>query len=147
VLRRNLKSAPSAGTGRMFAARWLGWSAAGGCALAGLVFAFLAGYGSAGANAPVQVAMRPDAGRAIAAGALAADDQTDSATGTYKGVVLFEGAPPKREIILKKGDKSVEKEEDRAVCAAEELPSDKLIIKSAGGENAVANVVVYLRKA
>src|SRR5205823_12793506 len=63
------------------------------------------------------LAIRPDAMSAISAAAVGADPQT----GTLKGVVTFKGKPPVLKPLVKKGDPAL-KEEDRAICAAEDLP-------------------------
>jgi hypothetical protein len=60
-------------------------------------------------------------------------------------VVTFKGTPPARKVILSKGDPSVEKPDDREVCAASELLSDEFLVNEKAG-NGVANVVIYLKK-
>ena len=100
---------------------------------------------TAGAREPVEVALLPDATAPIIAAALAADEKPEPGTGTFKGVVTFKGTPPKPKVVVTKGDAKV-KPEDRAVCAADELLGDELLVNEKA-DNAVANVVVYLRKA
>lgn len=127
---------------------------AGACGLAVIAFGAVGavllfthfGNGMAGAEEPVEVTLRADATAALAAAALAADDsKPEPGTGTFKGVVTFKGTPPKPKVIVTKGDPKV-KVEDRAVCAADELLSDELLVNEKA-DNGVENVVVYLRKA
>jgi hypothetical protein len=73
-----------------------------------------------------------------------ADKKGAKGTGTLKGVVTYEGAVPKRPVLVKKGDPTV-KAEDRAVCASEEHLSEALIVDSE--TKGIANVFVYLAKA
>lgn len=61
--------------------------------------------------------------------------------GTVSGQILFQGEPPARTVINKKGDPNVK---DSAVCAAEELLAEDLVVDPA--TKGVANVFVYLRK-
>jgi hypothetical protein len=75
---------------------------------------------------------------------LAADDEPAVVTGTFKGVVTFKGQPPERKLVVKKDDPKV-REEDRAICAAEDYFSEDLIVNEKAG-NGVANVVVYLKE-
>jgi hypothetical protein len=109
---------------------------------AGVAAAIFAAYGPASARAkePVQVAVRPDTTATLAAATVGADSK---GTGTFKGVVAFKGTPPARKVIVAKGDANAK---DAAVCAAEEILSDQLIVNQ-DAENGVANVFVYLRKA
>lgn len=114
--------------------------------IAGLsLFAFI-GRGAAGAKEPVQVALRPDLSAAVAAAALGADDKPEKGTGTFKGVVTFKGKPPKRELEFSKGDSTKVKDVDRAICATEDYYKDDILINEKA-DNAVANVVIYLREA
>jgi hypothetical protein len=125
-------------------ARFFRWTLAATGAAAAMLLVALIG-GNAGAKDPVQVTIRPDATAAIAAAAVGADDKPEAGTGTFKGVVTFKGTPPKPKVDVVKGDPKV-KPEDRAICAASDLPSDELLVNEKK-ENGVANVFVYLRKA
>lgn len=62
--------------------------------------------------------------------------------GDVKGRVLLDGEPPAIRLLVKKGDPSVK---DAAVCAANDIPDEEVVVdpKTKG----VANVAVYLRKA
>ncbi|MSR57428.1 MAG: hypothetical protein EXS05_07130 [Planctomycetaceae bacterium] len=74
---------------------------------------------------------------AAAALGLAADG-----TGTFSGVVLFDGNPPTAELVVKKGDAT---KKDAAVCAAQDVPSEELVINK--DNKGIANVFIYLDKA
>jgi hypothetical protein len=118
-----------------------------GFALAAVAAIFLIGLsnrGDARGKEGVEVAIRPDLPATAAAIALADDDKPEPGTGTLRGVVTFKGAAPKRRVIVAKGDPKIEKEEDRKVCAAEDLLSDELIVNESA-DNGVANVCIYLR--
>jgi hypothetical protein len=64
-----------------------------------------------------------------------------SGFGSFKGRVVFQGNAPSLPLILKAGDQSAR---DAAVCAAVDLPNERLVL---GSGNGVANVFVYLAKA
>jgi hypothetical protein len=125
-------------------ARFFRWSLVAAGAAAALLIGALIG-GNAGAKDPVQVAIRPDATAVIAAAAVGADEKPAAGTGTFKGVVTFKGKPPKRELEFSKGDTVKVKDDDRAICAAEDFFKDDLLVNEKDG--GVANVVIYLRKA
>jgi hypothetical protein len=119
--------------------------------LLGLMFAVVTASGavalfafsdsaSARAKEPVQVAVRPDTTATLSAAAVGADAK---GTGTFKGVVTFKGTPPARKVLVAKGDPNAK---DAAICAADDIPSDQLVINK-DADNAVANVFIYLRKA
>jgi len=126
-------------------ARFFRWMLAGtGASAALLVGAFIGG--NAGAKDPVQVAIRPDTAAVIATAAVGADEKPAAGTGNFKGVVTFKGKPPKRELEFSKGDTVKVKDDDRAVCAADDFFKDDLLVNEKAG-NGVANVVIYMRKA
>lgn len=62
--------------------------------------------------------------------------------GTIEGQILFDGDAPSLTPRVKKGDAAAK---DSAVCAAEEVPDETVVINPES--KGVANVVVYLRKA
>lgn len=62
--------------------------------------------------------------------------------GTVSGVVTFDGNPPTAELLVKKGDAS---KKDAAVCAAQDVPSEELVINK--DNKGIANVFIYLDKA
>ncbi len=62
--------------------------------------------------------------------------------GDIKGKVLLDGAAPEVKLLAKKGDAAVK---DAAVCAAENIPSEEVVVDAAS--KGIANVAVYLRKA
>lgn len=64
-----------------------------------------------------------------------------AATGTLTGVVQFDGAPPSIAPIVKKGDATVK---DAAVCAAEDVPNEELVVNP--DNKGIANVFIYLQK-
>jgi hypothetical protein len=63
-------------------------------------------------------------------------------TGTLSGVIQFDGNPPTFDPLVKKGDSSVK---DAAVCSAQEVPNEELVINK--DNKGIANVFVYLQKA
>lgn len=75
-----------------------------------------------------------------------ADDKAEKpllpGTGALKGTILFNGEVPTLKLKVMKGDGSVK---DPAVCAAQDIPDDTLVIdpKTKG----IANIFVYLDKA
>lgn len=116
------------------------------CALGtvGAILLFGLSSGGEARSNEVQVAIRPHV--AVAAAALAfADDKPEPGTGTLRGVITFKGTPPKPKVIVPKGDPKIQKEEDRKVCAADDLLSEELLVNEK--DNGVANVFVYLQKA
>jgi hypothetical protein len=62
--------------------------------------------------------------------------------GTFKGTIKYDGAIPKRDPVVAKGDPAAR---DAAVCAAADVPDESLVVdpKSKG----IQNVFVYLKKA
>jgi hypothetical protein len=117
---------------------------AGTLALGAIALVVSIGHGKAGAKEPVEVSVRPDARTPLSAAAFGAVSKSDSGTGTLKGVVTFKGKPPVLKPLVKKGDPAL-KEEDRKICAAEDLPDHSLVVNEKA-DNGVANVVVYLQK-
>ena len=115
-------------------------------AVATIILVGLTSRGDARGKEKVEVAIRPDIPAAAAAIALADDDKPEPGTGTLRGVVTFKGAAPKRRVIVAKGDPKIEKEEDRKICAAEDLLSDELIVNEKA-DNGVANVCIFLKSA
>lgn len=113
-------------------------------AVSAILFAGLGPRGEARGKEPVEVAVLPDLPVAAATLAFADDDKPEPGTGTFRGVVTFKGTAPKRKVIVPKGDPKIEKEDDRKVCAAQDLLSDELIVNEK--DNGVANVFVYLQK-
>lgn len=64
----------------------------------------------------------------------------DQKWGTLKGTMLFDGDPPKLQPVVKKGDRV----KDPAICAAEEISDERLVVDPQSG--GFANVIVYLAK-
>lgn len=62
--------------------------------------------------------------------------------GSFTGRVVLKGDPPKLPLLAKKGDGD-DVVKDSAVCAAEDLPNEKLLVGADGG---VENVFIYLQK-
>lgn len=60
--------------------------------------------------------------------------------GTLRGKVVFQGSAPDLAVLIRAGAKI----KDAEVCAAMDIPNERLIVSPDGG---VANVFVYLRKA
>lgn len=61
--------------------------------------------------------------------------------GTFKGQVVLDGDAPAIKPLVSKGDASAK---DSAVCAAEDVPDEKLVVDSA--TKGIANVAIYLAK-
>jgi hypothetical protein len=123
---------------------WMGVAMIALLGVAGVGILASSGTTRAGTKEPIQVAVRPDTATTLAAAVVGADDK---GTGTFKGVVTFKGTPPKPKLIVGKGDPNqVAKPEDRAICAADDLFSEELIV-NAKADNGVANVFIYLQKA
>src|SRR6516165_546074 len=82
----------------------------------------------------------------VSPAAAAVDDRKpDAKTGTFRGLVIFDGTPPERETLLKKDDPKV-KPDDRATCAADDQLSEDFLVNEEAG-NGVANAVIYLQRA
>src|SRR5258708_4530527 len=61
--------------------------------------------------------------------------------GTLKGQVLLDGEVPKIELLIPKGKADVR---DAAVCAAQDVPDEKLVVDPQS--KGIANVIIYLAK-
>ena len=72
---------------------------------------------------------------------MAFQSEAQAQWGTVKGQIVFDGDLPKLKPLVTKGDSSAK---DSAVCAAEEVPEEKLIVDPES--KGIANVVVYLAK-
>jgi hypothetical protein len=66
----------------------------------------------------------------------------DAKTGTLKGSIVLDGAVPKLDPPVKKGDAAVK---DAAICAVETIPDESLIVDK--DTKGIANVFIYLAKA
>jgi plastocyanin len=65
-----------------------------------------------------------------------------AATGTLKGKVTLDGKAPAPKMVVKKGGPNPDvKPEDKAVCEAEDIPDETLVVGADGG---IANVFIYL---
>ena len=62
--------------------------------------------------------------------------------GTIEGQFVFDGELPAPALLVKKGDAAVK---DAAICSAESVPDESLVVNSQN--KGVANVFVFLRKA
>ena len=116
-----------------------------GCSAVALASIGLICHDRAESSEQVSVAARYSASATatLAAGTWTAADKP---SGTLAGVVTFKGTPPVPKRILKKDDPTIEKPEDRAVCAAADYFSDEFLVNEKAG-NGVANVVIYMEKA
>jgi hypothetical protein len=81
------------------------------------------------------------AGTAIALAGAVYCPTADAQWGTLKGKIILDGDLPKIAPLVVKGD---QKAKDAAVCAAEEVPDEKLVVDPES--KGIANVVVYLQK-
>ena len=126
-----------AGNG-LYSNRWLVGSTS---AVAVVALAILSsGAGKAVSKEPATtVRIQPAVVEAAAAAVIGADE---NGTGTFKGVVTFEGKIPERKLIHKKGDAGVK---DAAVCSVEDMYGEEFIVNEKAG-NAVPNVVIFLKK-
>jgi hypothetical protein len=68
---------------------------------------------------------------------------TSGGVGTLQGQVVFQGSPPQLDLIVKAGSPET-LVKNSAVCAAVDIPNEKLIV---GADRGVQNVFVYLPKA
>lgn len=82
---------------------------------------------------PIQVALADEKPKLAAPAA---------GTGNVVGTITFDGAAPKVDLIVKKGDPTVK---DPAVCAAADIPSEALVVDP--DTKGIANVFIYLAKA
>ena len=114
------------------------------------VLSFLSGCGGGGgAASDVTVTVKSSQGGAenessnseIDAGPT--NGGTSGGVGTLQGRVVFQGSPPQLDLIVKAGSPA-SLVKDAAVCAAVDIPNEKLIV---GPDRGVQNVFVYLPKA
>jgi hypothetical protein len=61
--------------------------------------------------------------------------------GTMKGQIILDGEVPKIQFLVEKGNSSTK---DAAVCAAHDIPNEKLVVDPI--TKGIANVVIYLAK-
>lgn len=73
--------------------------------------------------------------------AAAATSSAEAQWGDIKGRVVLDGAVPAVQLLIKKGDASAK---DAAVCAAEDIPSEEVVVDPTS--KGIANVAVYLRR-
>jgi hypothetical protein len=90
----------------------------------------------AGGSAPADAASSPSQPATATASTPAA--ATASGWGTLKGRVVFSGTVPPPEVLVAKGSNA----KDAAVCATQDVLSEKLIVDPAS--NGVRNVLVYI---
>lgn len=89
----------------------------------------------------VTVTIKSVSGGAASSGEATATTETAAAGfGNVSGAVTFEGSPPSLPLFVKKGDAGAK---DPAVCAAEDIPDEGIVV---GGNKGLANVVIYLDK-
>lgn len=97
------------------------------------------------AQADVQVKLVPGSGAQSAPKARGLDVLPVAAkkagTGSVEGTILFDGPVPVPALLVKKGDGSVK---DAAVCAAEDIPDQSLVVNKES--KGIANVFIYLQK-
>lgn len=65
----------------------------------------------------------------------------DAQWGTLKGRIILDGEMPKQNPLVKKGDPTAK---DAAVCAAQDVPSEKLVVDPS--EHGIANIFIYMQK-
>lgn len=78
----------------------------------------------------------------VATAVMAVGTTAEAQWGDVKGRVILSGPAPEMKLIVKKGDNSVK---DAAVCAAQDIPNEELVVDPE--TKGIANVVVYLPKA
>ena len=110
-------------------------------ALSGLALTAVSGCGNYGGGAGVvpQVSFIAAGGVAEESAGAAADAGAELPTGNLKGKVVLSGAAPSLPLLISKGSAV----KDAEVCAAEDVPDERLVLAADG---AVANVFVYLPK-
>lgn len=74
-------------------------------------------------------------------GSMVSQSEAQAQWGTLSGQIVLDGDVPKLKPVVAKGDASAK---DAAVCAAEDLPDEKLVVDAES--KGIANVVVYLAK-
>ncbi|MFM7056631.1 MAG: hypothetical protein ACKO2P_06875 [Planctomycetota bacterium] len=111
-------------------------------ALSSLALSAVAGCGSYGGGAGVvpQVSFIAAGGAAEESSAATGDTSAELPTGSLKGRVVLSGGSPSLPLLIAKGSAV----KDAEVCAAEDVPDERLVV---GADGAVANVFVYLPKA
>jgi hypothetical protein len=110
-------------------------------ALSGLALTAVSGCGNYGGGAGVvpQVSFIAAGGVEEESAEAAADAGAELPTGNLKGKVVLSGAAPSLPLLISKGSAV----KDAEVCAAEDVPDERLVLAADG---AVANVFVYLPK-
>lgn len=110
--------------------------------LAGCALSVSPGCGSYGGGAGVvpQVSFIASGTAEEEASAEATDASAELPTGNLKGRVVLSGGLPSLPLLIAKGSAV----KDAEVCAAEDVPDERLVLSGDGG---VANVFVYLPKA
>ncbi|HUQ69474.1 MAG TPA: hypothetical protein VM165_08130, partial [Planctomycetaceae bacterium] len=78
----------------------------------------------------------------VAAATLGAVSSAEAQWGSVSGQVVLDGDIPKLKLKVTKGDAMAK---DAAVCAAQDVPNEDLVVDPA--TKGIANVVVYLKKA
>jgi hypothetical protein len=102
----------------------------------------LTGCGQYGGGAGVvpEVSFIAAGGKAESAEASAAEPAAELPTGSLRGKVVLSGGAPALPLLISKGSAV----KDAEVCAAEDVPDERLVL---GANGAVANVFVYLPRA
>jgi hypothetical protein len=106
----------------------------------------LVGCADKGAATKTKVVIKPKNSTESAEKQVATADGTKDAGpaaagfGTFKGRVVMQGTPPQLDLLIRKGANI----KDASVCAAQNLPNEKLVVGPDGG---VANVFIYLQNA
>lgn len=111
--------------------------------LALVVLPLLSGCGGGDKKVTVTVKPSKKTGGTTAGGAASSGTGKTPAAGgfgTFKGKVVFEGAAPTLSPLFSKGAKV----KDAAVCTADAIPNESLLVGPGGG---VRNVFIYLAKA
>ncbi len=98
------------------------------------------GSGGSKASAPAEGSKSAAPTTAAPAESTTAAPVTASGWGTLKGRVVFDGDAAAPKILVAKGDPNAK---DSAVCATNEIKSERLIVDASKG---VKNVIVYLPK-
>ncbi|HTI50958.1 MAG TPA: hypothetical protein VL475_08405, partial [Planctomycetaceae bacterium] len=105
----------------------------------GVIVALTADFGAqtSVARDSVEVALLPAPVAPVVEAAVGAA----AGTGTLTGVIQFDGNPPTLDPVVRKGDANVK---DAAVCAAQDVPNEELVVNK--DNKGIANVFVYLQK-
>ena len=83
----------------------------------------------------------PIALAAVAVAGIGFCSSAEAQWGTLKGQILLDGDLPKLKPLVVQGDPTAR---DSAICAAEEVPNEKLVVDPTG--RGIANVFVYIQK-